>query len=44
VATLASATSVEQLNEQLVALHLELTRDQIAGLDAASAEFEPVAA
>jgi aryl-alcohol dehydrogenase-like predicted oxidoreductase len=43
-ATLASATSIDQLNEQLVALHLELTRDQVARLDEASAEVEPAAA
>lgn len=43
-ATLASATSVEQLNEQLVALNLELTADQIARLDEASAEKEPAEA
>lgn len=43
-ATLASATSVEQLNEQLVALNLGLTADQIARLDEASAETEPAEA
>jgi hypothetical protein len=43
-ATLASATSVDQLNEQLVALNLGLTADQIARLDEASAETEPAEA
>ena len=42
-ATLASATSVKQLNEQVPALQLELTRDQIARLDEASAEIESAA-
>jgi aryl-alcohol dehydrogenase-like predicted oxidoreductase len=39
-ATLASATSVDQLNEQLAAMNFELTPDQIARLDEASAEIE----
>jgi hypothetical protein len=41
--TLASATSVKQLNEQVPALHLELTRDQIDRLDEASADTEAAA-
>ena len=36
-ATLASATSLEQLRELIVAMHLDLTRDQIDRLDEASA-------
>jgi len=43
-ATLASATGVEQLHELVAALNLELTQDQIARLDDASAETEPAAA
>ncbi len=39
-ATLASATSVDQLNEQLAAMNFELTPDQIGRLDQASAEIE----
>jgi aryl-alcohol dehydrogenase-like predicted oxidoreductase len=42
VAALASATSVEQLKELTAAMHLTLTSDQIASLDAASAEAETV--
>jgi aryl-alcohol dehydrogenase-like predicted oxidoreductase len=42
VAALASATSVDQLNELTAAMHLTLTPDQIASLDAASAEVETV--
>jgi aryl-alcohol dehydrogenase-like predicted oxidoreductase len=41
VAALASATSVDQLNELTAAMHLTLTPDQIASLDAVSAEVEP---
>ena len=40
VATLASATSVEQLNELTAAMNLELKPDQIALLDQASAPAE----
>lgn len=40
-AALASATSVEQLNQLTAAMHLTLTPDQIARLDAASAEAVP---
>jgi aryl-alcohol dehydrogenase-like predicted oxidoreductase len=36
-APIASATSMEQLGELLAALQLQLTPDQIARLDAASA-------
>jgi aryl-alcohol dehydrogenase-like predicted oxidoreductase len=43
-APIASATSVEQLNELTAAMHLTLTLDQIARLDAASAEVEPATA
>jgi aryl-alcohol dehydrogenase-like predicted oxidoreductase len=43
-ATLASATSVEQLMQLIPAMNLELTRDQLARLDEASAETEPAAA
>jgi aryl-alcohol dehydrogenase-like predicted oxidoreductase len=43
-APIASATSVEQLNELTAAMHLTLTLDQIACLDAASAEVEPATA
>ena len=43
-ATLASATNVQQLHELVAALNLELTEDQIARLDEASARTEPVAA
>lgn len=42
VAALASATSVDQLAELTAAMHLTLTPDQIARLDAASAEVETV--
>jgi len=42
-ATLASATSVEQLLQQIPALHLALSSDQIARLDEASAETEAAA-
>ena len=41
VAALASATSVAQLRELTAAMHLTLTRDQVARLDAASAEAVP---
>ena len=41
-AALASATSLDQLAELTAALHLKLTPDQIARLDAASAEAVPV--
>ncbi len=41
-AALASATSVEQLRELTAAMALKLTDDQLARLDAASAELEPV--
>ena len=44
VAPIASATSVEQLKELTAAMELALTPDQIARLDAASAETEPAAA
>jgi aryl-alcohol dehydrogenase-like predicted oxidoreductase len=44
VAALASATSVEQLKELTAALNLTLDTDQLARLDAASAETEPAAA
>ena len=40
-AALASATSLDQLAELTAALHLKLTPDQIARLDAASAEAVP---
>jgi aryl-alcohol dehydrogenase-like predicted oxidoreductase len=43
-ATLASATSVEQLMQLIPAMNLELTRDQLERLDDASAETEPAAA
>jgi aryl-alcohol dehydrogenase-like predicted oxidoreductase len=43
-ATLASATSVEQLGQLTAALHLELTSDQLAQLDDASAQSEPAVA
>jgi aryl-alcohol dehydrogenase-like predicted oxidoreductase len=43
-APIASATSVAQLNELTAAMDLTLTLDQIACLDAASAEMEPAAA
>jgi len=43
-ATLASATSVEQLRQQIPALHLALSSDQIARLDEASAETAAAAA
>jgi aryl-alcohol dehydrogenase-like predicted oxidoreductase len=39
-APIASATSVAQLEELTAAMHLTLSRDQIARLDAASAEVE----
>jgi len=38
---LASATSVDQLEDSIAALSLELSPDQIARLDEASAEVEP---
>jgi len=41
VAALASATSVAQLNELTAALHLTLSPDQLARLDAASADAVP---
>jgi len=41
-AALASATSVEQLGELTAAMGLDLTSDQLARLDGASAELEPV--
>ena len=41
VAALASATSVAQLHELIAALRLKLSPDQIARLDAASAEAVP---
>jgi aryl-alcohol dehydrogenase-like predicted oxidoreductase len=41
VAALASATSIAQLHELTAAFTLTLTPDQIARLDAASAEVEP---
>ena len=40
-APIASATSVDQLAELTAAMHLTLTLDQIARLDAASAELVP---
>jgi aryl-alcohol dehydrogenase-like predicted oxidoreductase len=40
-AALASATSLEQLSELTAAMHLELTRDQLARLDSASVEAVP---
>src|SRR3982751_556143 len=43
-APIASATSVTQLEELTAAMHLTLTLDQIARLDAASAEVEPATA
>jgi aryl-alcohol dehydrogenase-like predicted oxidoreductase len=43
-APIASATSVAQLSELTAAMELTLTLDQIARLDAASAEMEPAAA
>ncbi|MEO8454507.1 MAG: aldo/keto reductase [Sphingomicrobium sp.] len=43
-AALASATSVDQLRQLTAAMTLELTRDQIAALNEASAETEPAAA
>ena len=42
VAALASASSVEHLGELTAAMDLRLTADQLARLDAASAELEPV--
>ena len=42
VAPIASATSVEQVHELTAAMHLKLTEDQLARLDAASAEAEAV--
>jgi aryl-alcohol dehydrogenase-like predicted oxidoreductase len=39
-APIASATSVDQLKQLTAAMHLTLTLDQIARLDAASAEAE----
>ena len=44
VAPIASATSVEQLKELTAALELKLSDDQLARLDAASAESEPAEA
>ena len=44
VAALASATNVTQLGELTAAMELTLTPDQIARLDAASAEVEPASA
>ena len=44
VATLASATSVSQLDELMEAISLELSADQLRLLDEASAETEPEAA
>src|SRR4051812_2364334 len=44
VAPIASATSVEQLRELIAAMDLKLTTDQLARLDATSAETEPAAA
>jgi len=44
VAALASATNVVQLNELTAALHLRLTPDQVARLDAASADLETAGA
>ena len=44
VATLASATSVAQLEQQLAAMNLKLTPDQIERLNQASAEAEPATA
>lgn len=41
IAALASATSLDQLHELTAAMHLTLTTDQIARLDAASAEAVP---
>jgi aryl-alcohol dehydrogenase-like predicted oxidoreductase len=40
-AALASATSLEQLEQLIAAMHLELSPDQICRLDAASAEAVP---
>jgi hypothetical protein len=42
-ATLASATSVDQLNELTAAMHLKLSDDQLARLTAASADLEVAA-
>jgi aryl-alcohol dehydrogenase-like predicted oxidoreductase len=39
-APIASATSLQQLHELTAAMHLRLTRDQMARLDHASAEIE----
>jgi aryl-alcohol dehydrogenase (NADP+) len=44
VAPIASATSVEQLEELTAAMELKLSEDQLARLDEASAETEPAAA
>jgi len=44
VAALASATNVTQLGELTAAMELTLTPEQIARLDAASAEVEPASA
>ena len=44
VAPIASATSVDQLNELTAALELKLSDDQLARLNDASAETEPAAA
>src|SRR3982750_836453 len=43
-APIASATSLKQLEEQTAALHLTLTLEQIARLDAASVEVERISA
>jgi hypothetical protein len=44
VAPIASATSVEQLNELVAAMHVTLTADQIGRLNEASAQTEVAAA
>lgn len=44
IAPIASATSVDQLSELTAAMELKLSRDQLARLNAASAEAEPAAA
>lgn len=43
-APIASATSVDQLEELTAAMHLNLTLDQLARLNAASAEAETATA
>jgi aryl-alcohol dehydrogenase-like predicted oxidoreductase len=40
-APIASATSLDQLEELTAAMHLDLTLDQLARLNAASAETVP---